>query len=325
MKFQKIKLIISIVLILSVTMMSCLKDSAFEKGYIQSINGPESKVIGVVVTAQSNSNFLAMAFNSSDRDTTFQLIPVTLSTKDPASQDLHIKLIQNDQAIIDYNTSTQASTNPTAYVPASKFTMINAGGVVIIPKGSYTGYLQVKIKPNDFIGANAAFAYKIASIVEPGYVISSNQNTGIVAINIKNQYDGHYSVTGSMVDLIRPAITGYYPFEIDLITTGANTVDFYTTTQSIGPYHPINFGGLSLYGSFQPEFTFDPASNKLVSVVNTYGQPAPNGRSAAIDPAGINTFDPATKTISISYLMLQPGTSIRTKFTEVYTYIGPRS
>ena len=311
-----------ILIMITTFLVSCLKDKAFDTGEIQPVNGTETKVVGVVLTAQSNVNFLALAFNSSDKDTTFNLIPITLATKDPASQDLHITLAENDQAINDYNTA-----NTTSFTPASSanYTIVNPGGVVLIPKGSNTGYLQIKLKPNNFIGVSAAFPFKITNIKETGYTISGNQNTGIVGLNIKNQYDGHYAVSGSFTDLIRPSVTGYYPFEIDLITAGANTVDFFTTTQNIGPYHPINSGGLAYYGSFRPEFTFDPASNKLVSVINTYGQPAPNGRSAAIDPAGINTFDPATKTISISYLMLQPGTSIRTKFTEVYTYIGPRS
>ncbi|MGZ3898593.1 MAG: DUF1735 domain-containing protein, partial [Flavisolibacter sp.] len=138
-----------------------------------------------------------------------------------------------------------------------------------------------------------------------------------MGIAVKNKYDGIYKVTGSLTDATVPTITGNYPFTAKLITSGPSSVYF-------DPHPILSNGASSYYGSFAPAFTFDPATNKVTSVVNAYGQPAANGRSAALDPSGINAYDPATKTIKVSYFMLQPGTNIRTRFTEVFTYQGPR-
>lgn len=320
MNLRNIKYVLLALVIFSITFTGCLKDKAFDNNEIQSVHGPETKVIGIVLTAATVNNFLGLAFNNSNTDTVINLIPVTLATHDPAPEDIHITLAVNNQLLTDYNAN-----NGTSFTPAINYTLVSPGGVVTIPKGSNTGYLQIKFKPSNFLGLSSALAFKITNIAENGYTISGNANSGIVAINIKNRYDGHYIVTGTLTDAVNPALSGKYPFEIDFITVGANTNDLFTTTSDIGYGHPIsNNGALSLYGSFSPEFIIDPVSNKVTSVVNIYGQPAANGRSAALDPSGINTYDPVTKTIKVSYFLLQPGSAVRTRFTEVFTYLGPR-
>ncbi|MDK9933227.1 hypothetical protein M1M82_27205, partial [Klebsiella pneumoniae] len=63
-------------------------------------------------------------------------------------------------------------------------------------------------------------------------------------------------------------------------------------------------------------------------VTNYYGQPAGNGRSGQLDPSGVNkmTFDAdgKPKEINVSYFMLQPGSTVRCKFTEKFVYKGAR-
>ena len=83
----------------------------------------------------------------------------------------------------------------------------------------------------------------------------------------------------------------------------------------------------SYYGSFAPVFNFD-ADGNVTSVVNYYGQPSSNGRRAQLDPTGVNkmTFDAGgkPKELKVKYFMLQPGTTVRCKFSETFTYLGPR-
>jgi hypothetical protein len=87
----------------------------------------------------------------------------------------------------------------------------------------------------------------------------------------------------------------------------------------------MNGAAESAYGAFQPVFNFD-ANNNVTSVVNLYGQPAGNTRSAAIDPTGVNKWDPTTKTLRVKWFMYQPSviSGIRTTFDFTFTYVGVR-
>ncbi|HEY0731198.1 MAG TPA: DUF1735 domain-containing protein [Chitinophagaceae bacterium] len=158
-----------------------------------------------------------------------------------------------------------------------------------------------------------------------GLAISSEMGESFAQISIKNKYDGVYEVTGSMTDLAVATITGYYPLEWDLVTSGENQVTVVDNVYLGIPGHIISSGGsLSYYGSFGLVVNFDPVTNKITSITNYYGQPSGNGRSAVLDPTGENSYDPATKTIKIKYNMLQPGTTIRTTFDETWTFVRPR-
>jgi len=167
-----------------------------------------------------------------------------------------------------------------------------------------------------------ALGLRITNVSEG--VISATGGYFVVKFLVKNKYDGLYRVTGTMVDLAVASITGKYPLEFELRSTGANTSAVFehgTGTQ----IHPILSGGASSwYGSFGLNLTFDPVTNKITSVVNSYGQPSGNGRSASLDPTGVNAYDPVTKTIRIKYFLLQPGSTVRTTFDETWVYTGPR-
>ena len=143
-----------------------------------------------------------------------------------------------------------------------------------------------------------------------------------------NRFDGVYVVTGTLVDLSAGTISGNYPMTVNLITTGENQVRFEEPADAPWGsviFHSITSGGaMSVYGAFGLVVNFD-ASNKVVSIVNYYGQPASNTRSAELDPSGINKWDAATKTVKVKYFMKQPSVitvapNIRTTFDETWTY-----
>jgi len=151
----------------------------------------------------------------------------------------------------------------------------------------------------------------------------------LTLLSIKNKYDGKYTVTGTMVDFSSAALTGNYPMDVELRTSGPNSVQLYDVAIG-GVFHSILSGGsLSYYGSYGIEITFDPVTNKVVSVTNVYGQPAGNTRSAGLDPTGINMWNESTKTMDIKYFMYQPSViatppHIRVSFDENFKYVGPR-
>ena len=170
-------------------------------------------------------------------------------------------------------------------------------------------------------------AFKV-TISGEGTFSKSVSDTIYRQIMATNRLDGQYNVTGTLVDLAAGTITGNYPMTVNLVTTGEHQVRF--EEPAADPWGSVIFhsilsgGAMSVYGSFGLVVTFD-ASNKAVSIVNYYGQPAGNTRSAELDPSGVNKYDPVTKTIKIKYFMKQPSVvpiapNIRTTFDETWTY-----
>ena len=231
MKLHFIKSPLALILVLSIIATGCLKDKAFDNGEIQSVHSTVTnpKIVEIKLTAANVKNVLSLSFAASPNDTVVSIIPVNLATPDVAPQDIHVTLVPNDVIVSDYNLAHTDTTGPNAtgvvthYLVPTLYSVVNPGGVVIIPKGSHTGYLQIKFKPADFLGSTYAVGFSIGKVDEAGYTISGNSQNGMVVINIKNEYDGNYHVSGVR---IHPTL-GPFPFDYDedMNTTSANSID----------------------------------------------------------------------------------------------------
>jgi hypothetical protein len=305
--------------LLSAGLASCLKDKDYDDQKIQSTRSEsQPRIIEMRIAANSAAGFVSLAYDDSPNDTTVDLIPVHLNTTGGAPEDINVTVELRPNLVTEYNDDHETELN----VPTSaQIAVINPGGVVTIPKGSNTGYLKVKFNPASIIGGDWALGFAITSVDKPGYTISGNLSTGVAQLLIKNQYDGVYEVTGTLVDLINPDFSSVagdpYPFEVELRTVGATSNAMYVPGLDFG--HLIKGG---YYGSFSPVFNFDPATGKITSIVNYFGQPAGNGRSAQMDPTGLNKVN-ADKSIDAKYFMYQNG-ALRTTFDDHLKYIGPR-
>ncbi|MDP4264338.1 MAG: hypothetical protein Q8941_17540 [Bacteroidota bacterium] len=212
------------------------------------------------------------------------------------------------------------------FLPDSAFQLLN---ITATPDpATHLAAFQLKIFTTKIdLAHNFAVAYTITSATG-GAVIASNKTDDLITVSAKNKYDGHYSVTATapFVDYSNAAFTGRYPLDVDLLTVNGTTV--YMIDNAIGiPSHSfLNNGGLSYYGSFGPVFTFNTATDALTTVVNYYGQPSGNGRYANINPAGLNKWNSADRSIDVKYWMDQPTviTPHRVAFSEHFTYLGPR-
>jgi hypothetical protein len=210
--------------------------------------------------------------------------------------------------------------DPAVYTPGS----LN----LVIPAGQRTATLNVALLPGNFdFSKNAAIAFKIVSASEGP--ISGNFGNIIVKVSAKNKYDGTYGLSGRASG--SPTRTNVYqageftwPGNVELRTSAANVVDMYDDYYNWGggisqwilllPSTATTGGG---FGSSRPRFTLDPATNKVISVVNAFPNPA-NGRAFAIDPSFDSKFDPASKTLELQFFFTQPGfapLTVRYKFT----------
>ena len=259
----------------SLSVTSCLKDKDFDDGAIQSLRSRgDQRVVEMSLTATSNVNYLNIALDATPRDTTFNLIPVTLASASPAPEDIKVTVVPNTALIADYNAK-----NGTAHdvAPANLYTIDNpaatgGGYIVTIPKGSNTGFLRIKLRPDTYLGFDYALGFQISKIEPSSYLISSNLGNGVVAIGIKNQWDGIYSIKGYALRAGDPALTGWFTDrEMPLVTSGATSVTFGTLAlwgdgnslisignpkldinTAVGPPHPVTItspgGGMNAPG-----------------------------------------------------------------------------
>ncbi|MFN8432307.1 MAG: DUF1735 domain-containing protein [Spirosomataceae bacterium] len=246
-----------------------------------------------------------------------------------------VKLTEAPEILANYNKEHGSNYE---WLPASIYTLASNPGVTVSGKevtmnfgsGDFAKDLTINLDGSKWdLAKKYAVAYKIT---DPGTGKVSGDDYIITLISAKNRWDGIYDVTSStMVDATNAAFistlasgeTNQYALETisptkcqvkDLGLDGYGFL-FYTGT------------GYSYYGSFGLIIEFDPATDKIVSVVNSYGQPAGNTRSAALDPTGINAYKNGT--INIKFNMLQPSVvkdppNIRTKWDETWKYAKAR-
>jgi hypothetical protein len=298
----------------------CLKDDNFDDGkYGIDLDGA-SKIVEI---AGPIDGFVNIDLVGSPNDTTVDIVLVRLAGPGNADQDITVTLALDPTIITAYNNAHGTSYEAPA---ANQYSIPSL--TVTIPAGQKTGSLRLSAKPNNLFGGDYALGVRLVSVSDPNVKISGNWNTQVVGLTIRNKYDGVYTMTGTLVDVAVPTIVAKSPQTVHLITTGTNSVYLHnagTNQASFKDLFPIlNGTAESAYGAFTPEFTFD-ANNNVISVVNAYGQPSSNGRSAALDPSGVNKWDPVTRKLEVKWLMTQPPTpGVRSTFNFTFTYVGPR-
>jgi Domain of unknown function (DUF1735) len=255
-------------------------------------------------------------------------ITVSYSGANVAPEDITVTLGIDAAALTQYNTEQKTTYD---LIPASLYTLQSS---VVIPKGQRTATVSLKFKSNSFDFSKAYVLPVQIKSISSG-TISGNFGTILINVNAKNKFDGVYKVTGTMVDVTNAAFKHLTQvgetLEYSLETISATKCVIVDRDYGIGAAAHVFYTGTgaSYYGSFGAVLEFDPATNKVISVTNFYGQPAGNTRSAQIDPSGVNTYDPATKSMKIKYNMRQPSVvaaapNIRVTWDEVLTFVRAR-
>lgn len=324
MKLNSIK-VLSLVVAAALSLTSCVKNEQGEfnssgSTLVKLPQGSEEKVA------------LALDFKPGFQD----LVLLDVRRDAPTSADLQkavVVTIKNDPSIVAaYNSAHGAN-----YIalPSAAYT-VDPGNpfngtewTVTFNPGEHAKPILIKLDASKLdLSQKYALGFTITNATA-GAKISNGLQSAMIEVGVKNKYDGQYRVTGTMVDAANATLTGYFPQDVDLITTGEASVVMVPWDLGI-PGHLILSGtSLSYYGSFGPVFTFDLATNKVISVTNSYGQPASNTRSAEVDPSGANVWDASTKDLRVKYFMKQPSVitsppNIRVYFDELFDYLGPR-
>ena len=346
-KYFKIISFMSLVVFLS----SCLKDKNYDEGRTGNDLSQAGKIIELAIANNpANGRTVGLAFI--DQVITPEFVTVRLAANDVAQEDIKVTLdTTGARAFIDtFNAKFSLAIEK---LPNAFFTFPN-GLVVTIPKGEREATLKIKTNAIQFnTSTTYALWFKIVSIDKPGYIISGNYGSYFTQVGAKNKYDGKYTVTGTFVDLTNATFTGNYPFQYQLITTGANSVDVKQVVNGdLVPAYLFSANGSgSFFGNFGISIIFDPVTDQIIEVRNYYGvtsnattiigtpsagsgaplYAASNSRRAVLDPTGINAYDANNKIVNIKYSLLQPALAstapfggVRARISEVMTYTGPR-
>lgn len=310
---------------------ACLDD----KGFTDLTKGSNLRPVVSLFGAQTGRYSVAIQISAAEP------LPVKISIGGN-SADMTVTFQMDGQAAVDaYNAVlvkeaiAAGDSLPDGTVDPAKFTPF-----ILLPSNLYTiASFDVPVKkgvasaelPILFNSAAMSLTAKyclplsIASVSgDSKAVIAENFKSILMYVQLKNKYDGLYEVNGTMVDAANGALTGFYPWQVALVTNGASQVILYDNDAGFAVRHLIlNNGGLSYYGNFGVLMNFDPATNKVTSITNYFGQ-GTGGRSGELDASGLNTWDPATKEMKVKYWMNQPGATHRTSFDETFTYTGVR-
>ena len=206
-------------------------------------------------------------------------VDIHYSADKPAPNDLQVT-VAIDQATLDaYNTAKGTTLE---LLPAENYTLTKT---VTIPAGQRSVPLVFKFR-SDMISLTKAYAIPLKITDASGVVISGNYGTHVLGVAIKNKYDGVYTVNGSVVRGGDPVLSGAFPEqEYSLITASANAVDM----NRVAVW--ASGGGIGGIGPWR--LTINPSTNQ-VTVTDALNAVVQN------NPAGPNTYDPATKTLKIS-------------------------
>ncbi|MBA3283714.1 MAG: DUF1735 domain-containing protein [Nitrosopumilus sp.] len=312
--------------ILCLLLASCVK----EDNFFSLDSGEPSRTFLKIAEAPQNQLF----FEPFSDTRNIQLFSVRrdANSESELNKSVTVSITLDTAAIRAYNT---ANNETFELLPDSLFTLV---GTDWTKTGDLT--YQATFAPGEFVkeftialdGSKWDISHKYAApfmINDPGgLTLSSGMDKIDALISVKNEWDGVYEITGTMVDNSNATLTGFYPLNWDLVTSGPNQITAFDKDYTGTPTHIISTAaGLSQYGAYGLIINIDPATNKITSIVNYYGQPSANGRSAELDPSGLNYYDPATKTFYVKYWLLQPSvvaSGPRTVFDEVWKFTGPR-
>ncbi|MGN6211527.1 DUF1735 domain-containing protein [Parafilimonas sp.] len=327
----------SLLLLTSMMFTSCLKDDSLTLDTGLSDNVTEFGNTGSIATNPSGAAAPRFAIDLGSLqtgDTASFKVNVNYAGDEMAPQDITVTVDIDESLLATYN--AEHSVDGANYVaPPMSLFKTSFPITLVIPKGKQMAQATIEAQLSNDYDFNAAYALPLKITSTSVGEVSGNFGSALYSITVRNIYDGEFTVDGSFVDLTNSNFLADYTKTIDLVTTGATRNGYFNTGLNGGifgydflVYDPSDdsYSG-SYYGSFAPEFIFDTEGN-VTGVVNSYGQPSSNGRSAELDPAGENkmTFsaDGTPEELNVSYFMLQPGTTIRCKFTEKFVYVGPR-
>lgn len=289
---------------------SCLKNNK----YYNNFTDYEASIELPLAASKANKPF-AVSFDVADTPTTYYAV-VNVASVEKLNAAVTATLGIDSAYLNQYNADQLAADpdyEPYELMPDSTYHIDSYE--VTVPAGERQARVKIMISTSKM---DASGNYVLPFTITKASIPVSSWNHLLMNIGAKNKYDGVYETTGTFNDYANAGWSGNYPKSTQLVTQGLRSVG-YADVQAGGFGYVFSTGAaLSQFGNFAPVFTFDDNGN-VVSVSNYYDDPLPRNREARIDPAGINKYNFDTKTLEVSYFMIQSGAD-RGHMTEKLVY-----
>ena len=311
----KIALFLSV---LSLTFTSCLKDAAVDEGRIGITPNKGQRIAEI---AGSPTGFINVDVIGSPRDTTFTMVIVRLASETPAENDIQVTLTSDHSLVTAYN-AAHATNYQAAPTSAYQFSPL----AVTIPKGQREGTLTLKAIPNNLFAAQYAFGFRITSVSDPSITISGNYGTQVVALTVRNKYDGFYKVVSGSVQRyaggapeaaggLNGSLAGNP--EVALVTTGPNSLGIPApVSPNPGTLYWANGSNSQVAGIDNVRLSIDPVTNAVT--MSSLGN-----ATLTNWPGRENRYDPATQTFYLNFHW-NPTAPNKREYSVVLKYSKPR-
>jgi Domain of unknown function (DUF1735) len=306
-------------LMFATTFTSCLKDKEFTDAKYGTDALKSPSAVSFPLGGVEHTNIFSLDLLKTTNTEVNDILVVNSESVDAPTSNITVKLALDPTLVPAYNAA-----NGTNIVPL-RSTLYNVPTFdVVIPAGKLRGGILINI-PNTLafsIDSSYGLGFKIVS-VDNNYNIASNLKNIIVEFNVKNKYDGEYKLTFSNY---HPSLNSTYSGSsttVQLRTTAVNRCKIYWPNIPGFGNPAFLSGGLSYFGSQEPEYTFSPTNtvsvqNAFVGAVTFY----------TMNPTVTQTYNPTTKEINVrwgySYVAGNFALGASREWTQKFTYIGPR-
>lgn len=288
MKFNYITKSIVPVMVMVLSLSSCLKDDIVD----QDFSGVNKNFIGIFDSSPSSSstNSTGIGIVASDATAVLTLEVGYIGQGKSPGADVTIEF---DPAVLE-EFNAQSGEDLVLLQPGD-FEMPSS---VTIPAGQSKVELPITLKPQTIVKTDAdlfkLFGLPI-KVTKGPEALSGNYSKHVIIVNVKNQYDGVFDFKGKITrnSAAGPDLTlggNFKDLEASLITKSPNEVWFDSQTWATG----AGVAGIGEAGVDGVIFTVNPTTNKVT--ITCPGNPALKN-TAGYD----SRYDPATKTFYVAF------------------------
>lgn len=166
--------------IIALSTTSCLKDKGYEDDKY-GINVDETESIKIVNIPSTNTTLTVSSPQKTSVATVNLTIPLHLSAKDAANEDLGISLAvdADDAKINSYNATIAAAASRYVRMPATGYTL---NGGARIAAGSRDGSTTITLRPSTLPVGRYIIPVSITGVDKSGYTISGNQGYRLILV-----------------------------------------------------------------------------------------------------------------------------------------------
>jgi hypothetical protein len=223
---------------LALSLTSCLKDKGYEDNLYGSVRNIEGKEYISIPVAAKNPNTLGLESKAGVQS--IELFVASYDYVDPAAADISATLTVNNALV--------TAADPTVVIlPASTYSL--PSNKVTIPTGSRVSNKFLLALNTSTLDPTKKYGigFTVSSVSKEGVQIPANLKDVVYIFSLKNKYDGIYKLNFRMAvaadrsaDWRGPYA---YPNDVQLITTGPNSVVMYNTAFATGRQSSFNDSG----------------------------------------------------------------------------------